>query len=191
MQLIDRLTGGARQARDEGRRRADDLRDRLAPRPSPWGGIVLAALGAIAGALAAFFLDPDRGRSRRARYGDQAAGLLRRGLGGAERAGRIVGSTAEGKLSALRNANNGDRDLNDAELAHAIETELFRDPSVPKGQINVNVERGIAVLRGEVGTSAERDALAKRVARMPGVWSVRNLLHVPGEPAPAEDLVRS
>lgn len=191
MQLIDRLTGGARQARDDGRRRADHLRDRLAPRPSPWGGIVLAGLGVLAGALAAFFLDPDRGRSRRARYGDQAAGLLRRGLGGAERAGRIVGSTAEGKLSALRNAGNGDRDLNDAELAHAIETELFRDPKVPKGQMNVNVERGIAVLRGEVGSAAERNALVKRVSRMPGVWSVRNLLHAPGEPAPAEDLVGS
>ena len=39
----------------------------------------------------------------------------------------------------------------DVTLARQVESELFRDPEVPKGQINVNAENGKIYLRGEVG----------------------------------------
>ena len=29
-----------------------------------------------------------------------------------------------------------------------VESELFRDPSVPKGRLNINAEHGVVVLRG-------------------------------------------
>jgi hypothetical protein len=31
-----------------------------------------------------------------------------------------------------------------------VMTEVFRDPHVPKGAINVNVENGVGLLRGEI-----------------------------------------
>ena len=40
--------------------------------------------------------------------------------------------------------------LDDATLARRIESELFRDPSIEKGAINVSVEEGVVVLRGVV-----------------------------------------
>jgi osmotically-inducible protein OsmY len=40
------------------------------------------------------------------------------------------------------------------------------------------------VLRGEVPTDAMREKLEKRASAIAGVWSVENLLHLPGEPAP-------
>jgi osmotically-inducible protein OsmY len=42
----------------------------------------------------------------------------------------------------------------DAALARKVETELFRDADVPKGDINVNAEDGVVFLRGRSKTRA-------------------------------------
>jgi osmotically-inducible protein OsmY len=72
---------------------------------------------------------------------------------------------------------------NDATLKDRVESELMRDPSMPKGAININAEQGIVVLRGEVATEEQRAAIESRAAQVRGVWYVENLLHLPGEPA--------
>jgi osmotically-inducible protein OsmY len=74
--------------------------------------------------------------------------------------------------------------LNDAALAMKVESELFRDLDVPKGSMNVNVEQGVVVLRGEVGDATTREQLERAAREIAGVWAVDNLLHLPGEPAP-------
>jgi osmotically-inducible protein OsmY len=186
MNLVQRLRTGGEDATRETTRRA-----RLAVRGRESGGwmrrIVLAAGAALAGAGLAMLFDPARGRSRRARLADQAAATVRRGVRGAERLGRRVQRDVGGRMSALQHAGDaGEAFPDDVTLADRVQTELFRDPSVPKGQLNVNVERGIVVLRGEVPDDAMRGELIGRVESMPGVWAVRNLLHLPGEPAPQE-----
>ncbi len=98
---------------------------------------------------------------------------------------RAVGSTAGGKLQALTEAGTRVRPVDDVTIRDRAETELFRDPAVPQGAININVERGILVLRGEVPDAAMRERLEREAERIEGVWSVRNLLHLPGEPAEA------
>jgi osmotically-inducible protein OsmY len=65
-----------------------------------------------------------------------------------------------------------------------VETELFRDPAVPKGAINVNVEHGVVVLRGEVNDESLKHRLEELAGKVEGVDGVRNLLHLPAEPAP-------
>jgi osmotically-inducible protein OsmY len=65
-----------------------------------------------------------------------------------------------------------------------VETELFRPADVPKGQINVNVENGVVVLRGEVDSWDMVDDLVGRAREVQGVRDVENLLHLPGQPAP-------
>jgi osmotically-inducible protein OsmY len=67
-----------------------------------------------------------------------------------------------------------------------VETELFRDPSIPKGDININVERGIVVLRGQVDTAGQREELIRKAKSIAGVLRVDSLLHLPDEPAPPE-----
>lgn len=152
-------------------------------RRSRWRGAIMALTGATIGAATAFLADPARGRARRARLLDQGAATARRAGRGIQRGMRIIGSTAEGKLEAL--AEGGERvgPLDDVTIRDRAESELFRDPAVPKGAINVNVERGILVLRGEVPDDGMRRRLAEEAAGIEGVWSVRNLLHLPGEPA--------
>lgn len=149
-----------------------------------WPGAGLMAIGGAAiGALAAFLADPARGRARRARLMDQGAATFRRAGREAGRAARAVGSMAGGKLEAMTEGGSRVGPVDDVTLRDRAETELFRDASVPKGSINVNVERGVLVLRGEVPDAAMRERLEREAERIDGVWSVRNLLHLPGEPA--------
>lgn len=173
-----------------------DARTALAgePRGPGWlGAVVMATITGAAGAIAAMLLDPARGRGRRARLIDQGTAAVRRTARQSARAVRGARATASGALAAATHAGNGDSSgFDDATLAAKVETELFRDPSVPKGSMNVNVERGIVVLRGEVPDADMRDRLANEAGSIAGVWSVHNLLHLPGEPVEDEPLaVRS
>jgi osmotically-inducible protein OsmY len=74
----------------------------------------------------------------------------------------------------------------DVTLARKVETEIFRDADVPKGQINVNAENGKIVLRGEVEKPELITDLEKKTKKVQGVTEVENLLHTPGSPTPAK-----
>ena len=151
--------------------------------PGLMGSMLVAGLAAIGGAIAAFLADPDRGRGRRARLLDQGAAIVRRTGRHAERAARGAVATASGAMKAASHARSSSSTgaTDDVTLAARAETALFRDPSVPKGSINVNAERGTLVLRGEVPTAELRDRLGEEAERIDGVWSVHNLLRVEGE----------
>jgi hypothetical protein len=75
-------------------------------------------------------------------------------------------------------------ELDDVTLAHKVESVLFRDQNVPKGQISVNAEYGAVFLRGELENEDLIQELEQAVRAIAGVRSVENLLHVPGTPAP-------
>ena len=142
------------------------------------------ALGAALGSLAGFFLDPDRGRSRRALTRDRVRGIARRAGRRAERAGQAVGAQVYGMSQRAQHRHDPPKDYDDATLAAKVETELFRPPDVPKGQINVNVQDGVVQLRGEVADRGLVEDLAERTRRIQGVRDVENLLHTPGTAAP-------
>jgi BON domain len=154
--------------------------------PSWLGTTVIAAGSAAVGAAVAFLADPDRGRGRRARLLDQSAAAVRRAQRGVEHAARAATSLAEGKLEALTEAGTRVAPTDDVTLHDRAESILFRDPAIPKGTINLNVERGVLVLRGEVPDVELRERLAREAEQIDGVWSVRNLLHLPGEAIPED-----
>lgn len=175
-----------RDARREASRTAGRARRRVAgERSGPgWlGAALIGAATALGGAIVAFLTDPARGRSRRARLMDQGAATVRRAGRTAERTVRAVGSTAGGKLQAMNEGGTRVGPIDDVTLRDRAETELFRDSSVPKGSININVERGVIVLRGEVPDAEMRERLGREAETIDGVWSVRNQLHLPGERA--------
>ena len=74
-------------------------------------------------------------------------------------------------------------ELDDNTLTAKVMSELFSDPDLPKGSIDVNSEYGVVVLRGEVRTPELIKEIEKRVRRIAGVRDVRNLLHLPKTPA--------
>ena len=129
-----------------------------------------------------YFLDPERGRGRR----DEVA----RRLGGVGlEANRIAQRTtilATDKASGIKSrvlSRAGDADTDDLTILDRVESEVFRDPAIPKGDINVMVVEGRAVLRGQVA-EPQIGAIEAAVRRVVGVKDVENLLHVPGTPAP-------
>ena len=76
------------------------------------------------GAALTYFFHPEQGAGRRAQVRHRIKGLL--------------GSTEERP--------------DDVTLARQVESELFRDEEVPKGQINVNAENGRASCRERVSS---------------------------------------
>jgi osmotically-inducible protein OsmY len=134
------------------------------------------------GALIAYFFDPDNGRRRRALARDRAPALLRRS---SERAGRAVTSEVKATKAKVAHRKEAEKPQpDDVTLARKVETEIFRDAEVPKGQINVNAENGKVVLRGEVEQPSMISDLEERTRKVQGVREVENLLHTPGDSAP-------
>jgi osmotically-inducible protein OsmY len=136
------------------------------------------------GALIAYYFDPDNGHRRRALARDRIPALLRRS---SERAGQTVTSEEKATKAKLTHRKEAEKPQpDDVTLARKVETEIFRDVEVPKGQINVNAENGKVVLRGEVEKPALIKDLEKRTRKVQGVREVENLLHTPGSAAPAK-----
>jgi osmotically-inducible protein OsmY len=73
--------------------------------------------------------------------------------------------------------------LNDPALANKVESEVFRDTEIQKGNITVNVEYGVVYLRGEVPSQEAMEELVARTRKVEGVQGVENLTHLPSEAA--------
>lgn len=154
---------------------------RRLPRPLS----LFLALSGVVGAAASYFLDSANGRRRRRSTLDRSRSLGRRGVQRGRRAIRHVTSDATGTAKRLLHALPRQApDLDDATLAHKVESILFRDRDVPKGQINVNAENGVIFLRGQVEEEGLLETLEERVRKVRGVRGVENLLHLPGSPPP-------
>jgi hypothetical protein len=141
----------------------------------------LFAVFAAIGAAFMYFFDPQNGNRRRKVAFDRTAGFFRRGGRRAERAGRAVAAEAYGlkeKATHIREEEKPQPD--DVTLARKVETELFRDADVPKGQININAEDGVVYLRGEVERPELIRDLEQAARNVQGVREVENLLHLPG-----------
>lgn len=121
--------------------------------------LTLAGLGAVL----TYFFDPQSGARRRAMTRDRVLAFVQ-------------------KAKHLK-AKEKPADPNDASLAHKVETEIFSDPDVPKGQVDVNAEDGVVILRGEVENEKLIQDLEERTRSVQGVKGVENLLHVSGQEA--------
>jgi osmotically-inducible protein OsmY len=147
-------------------------------------------VGAAIGAAAAWFLDPNDGTRRRNVARDKSAKYARKGKEQATRRATHAGSAIKGKATAAAPGTGREpaaERLNDPALHAKVESEVFREPDIPKGKVSVNVEAAVVYLRGEVEDRATIERLREAAAKVDGVRGVENLLHTPGEPAPTRD----
>jgi hypothetical protein len=142
------------------------------------------ALGGALGALLAYFLDPRSGKRRRHLAFDRTAAFFRSGGRHVARAGRGVAAEAYGVSQKVQHLKEEPKDFDDATLADKVRSQVFRDPGVPKGKLNVNVQNGVVQLRGEVPRADLIEELVARTRDVQGVRDVENLLHIPGTSAP-------
>lgn len=131
---------------------------------------------AVAGALAAYFFDPDRGRRRRAIARDKTAATFRKLTRRAGQRARYMEGHIEGAAHAVR-PDGMRRDVDDVTLKHKIESEVLRD--YEPGAVNVNVDDGVAFLRGQLRRPDDVRSLERAVSRVPGIRAVENLVHTP------------
>jgi hypothetical protein len=138
----------------------------------------------IAGASAWYLFDPSRGKGRRRKVLDMTAGRFRRGGRRLERLGRRVGAEAYGVTQKVTHLKEEEKQFDDVTLANKVMSELFGDPDIPKGDLNITAEDGTVVLVGQVKRPEQIDEIEKRVSNINGVLGVRNLLHTPKTPVP-------
>jgi osmotically-inducible protein OsmY len=127
-----------------------------------------------------YYADPQNGRRRRHVTRDKALSLAHHGAKRGRRLVHHVSSDARGYVERSRHAHGETEQLDDQTLVDKVESIVFRDRAVPKGQINVNAENGVVFLRGEVASPELVEALETRVRKVQGVRDVTNLLHAKG-----------
>lgn len=139
-------------------------------------------------ALGVYFFDPQEGTRRRHMARDRALRLLRRGGKQAAGQARYAGGRAAGTAHELGQKVTPDRTtaepMNDQTLIRKVETEIFRDPEVPKADITVDAAGGTIWLRGQARTPEMIEELERRTQSVPEVLRVENLLRLPGTPGP-------
>ncbi|MFL5907342.1 MAG: BON domain-containing protein [Solirubrobacterales bacterium] len=138
----------------------------------------VGAAGA-AGLAAGYFLDPESGKRRRHVARDRTLALIRRGADRARREAEYREDQVEGKLQAAAHGRDEKPAPNDQALADRVKSEIFQPEDAPKGSVNVNVERGVVYLRGEVKRPDEIRKLVEQAGAVDGVAGVENLLHTP------------
>lgn len=161
--------------------------DRVLRKEPKRGRMRVWLFGAGVGAATTYFADPQSGRRRRSMARDRGLAFVRRTSGRAEQVGRGVAADAQGVTEKLQHTAEAPKDFDDATLARKVETEIFREPDVPKGQIDVNAADGVVSLRGEVESAEMIEQLVERTRNVQGVQGVENLLHVPGTQAPMHE----
>ncbi len=142
----------------------------------------------VLGSTLALLFDGANGKNRRQKLMQFGTSFWKKGKRQADKqarytAGRTVG-TASDTLNVLTpdNANPDDNTLRDR-----IESEVFGDPKAPKGEYNLNVVSGIAILRGQLDSESDIQTLIDLVGAVPHVRGVESYLHTPGTPAPNKE----
>jgi osmotically-inducible protein OsmY len=139
------------------------------------------ALGLVAGAAAVHFLG---GRDRRNMMRDQARSKATAAASAVQSQASHVANQAKGVAHSVTPSGTRLDDPDDVTLARKVETEIFRASDAPKGSVSVDVQAGVATLRGEVGEERWVERLGDEAGHVSGIRGVQNLLHTPGTPAP-------
>ncbi len=139
------------------------------------------ALGLVAGAAAAHFLG---GRDRRKAMRDQAWSKASDAASAVQSHAVHAAHQAKGAAHAVTPSGTRLESPDDVTLARKVETEIFRAHDAPKSTVSVDVQAGVATLRGVVSEQRWIDRLGDEAGHVSGIHGVQNLLHTPGTPAP-------
>jgi osmotically-inducible protein OsmY len=117
---------------------------------------------------------------------DQAQSTASSAAGAMQTQAQYAAGKAKGAASAVTPGGTRLQEPDDVTLARKVETHIFRSHEAPKGSVSVDVQAGVAYLRG-VATPEWIDRLAEEARQVEGISGVKNLLHTPGTPTPAAE----
>ena len=139
---------------------------------------VLGALGA--GAALMYFLDPDRGRRRRAIVRDQIVHAAHKTSDAMDATSRDLTNRARGVVADLRGRFNADDPVSDDTLRERVRARVGAVVGHPSA-VNVEVQDGRVTLSGPI-LAEDVDRLLRRVAAVRGAREVDDRLEVHAEP---------
>jgi hypothetical protein len=135
-----------------------------------------------------YVLDPQNGHRRRRLAYDRGTATLRHSARRVERSCRHLGADAMGMVQRVRHLRQGPPvAVDDQTLVDRVRSEILRNPTIPAGRINVNVEDGIVILRGQLDRLDQIRSLTEDAKRVRGVRDVVNYLHLPDTLAPNKE----
>lgn len=148
-------------------------------------GLLIAGIGL--GAAAVWLLDPRIGRQNRALLRDKfisSEKLVTRDLSEALQrkaeytSGKLAGLGYEARKMAHLVEQQAPPDL-DQYLKARIESEIFRDPTIPKGDINIDAAGGRVTVRGTVASTEMMNQILDSIDKVEGVREVVSLMKTP------------
>jgi len=140
------------------------------------------ALGAATGAAIAQLFNS---RERVSAVAHTAAGTASSTVSAAQTQAHHATNQMKGVVHAVTPHKH--EDMDDQTLADRVRSEIFRAADAPKGDVSVDVQAGVAYLRGEVADHDWIDRLGSSARKVEGITGVKNLLHTPGTPAPTAE----
>lgn len=135
--------------------------------------------GAAIGAASAYLLDPDRGRSRRARLYDQTSALARKATGKSRSWVRYQKGAARGVAHKLSEPfREQEQSVDDDTLLQKIRSEAigYWDPA--SENVEIDVDRGIVTLKGSVGKPTDHADLINLIRKVEGVEAIQDRVEV-------------
>lgn len=142
-------------------------------------GKVLRITGfAAAIAAAVYLLDPDRGRSRRAKLSDQAEAAARKTGEKIETQARYQKGKIQGLAHDLTEPFRPEEQFDDDTLTQKVRSEALGRWGGAKKAVDIAVKDGVVTLKGNTTTELAEE-LVGLVESVPGVVSVEDELTVP------------
>ena len=138
------------------------------------------------GAIAAYYLDPDRGRARRARSRDMTLAAGRDMTRDVESQARYF----DGKMQGARARADGRGELepvDDHVIKQGVQQQLA-SAGVDTGDVVIDVTDGVVGLRGKASSDSEVRRIEREAMKVPGADEIHSWLHLPGEVAPNKAL---
>jgi osmotically-inducible protein OsmY len=132
-----------------------------------------AAIGA-----AVYLLDPDRGRTRRAKLADQAESAARKTGEKIEAQARYQKGKIQGLAHDLTEPFRPETEVDDDTLTQKVRSEALGRWEGAKKDIDIDVQGGVVTLKGKTTPELAR-GLVGLVESVPGVVSVEDELTVP------------
>ncbi len=148
-------------------------------------------IAGLAGAAVAYLFDPASGGARRARLRDRTAAIARRMRIRADKLSRHAGNVLEGKMHDIAGVGGSERSMDDATVADRVRSEVLGRRDLDAGSLIVNVEEGVAYLRGQLNEPGRIERVVDLTGAVPGVRRVENLIHLPDSPAPNTEAART
>jgi osmotically-inducible protein OsmY len=134
----------------------------------------------LIGAGAAYLFDPRQGRRRRHVLRDRTAAVARHGARLGTRKARFAGGHLRGLVAVTRrlSGHSSAAAADDLTVIQRIRSDAFREAGVSTRDVEVEIEDGVATLRGSVGSRTRADNLVANVAKVPGVRDVAAMIRV-------------